>query len=254
MFFADQNLREGYYLTFKLLSLQSSVEKKRKGAEYWYYLFETVPADTLTQGSAVTQDGLVVHEETFSYAEIDEWIDFFCELGNILRDETNWHAAAVKYYSTGISLLRSMISRRNETFLAHVPNADSGLSDTSVEVAAKVLMKRTLLKLGRALLGIALCINVDQERVYTWEMKKEADQSKLSYLNESIEIFRNNDLSIVSNNMIADYEADYILANKTRNNLMLALSADVDSKATKGKKVFKRKKKRKGYDMISPLA
>lgn len=134
MFYFDSNLKEGYYMSFRVLSLQPSVEMNRKAAEYWYYVFETTSSDF--------DNG----EVTYTHDDVDRWIHFFCDLGDELRDNRAEHAAAVKYYGTAIHLLRSMISRRNVTLLS--ADADSLLSDPRL-IATEGKLALGQLQLGR---------------------------------------------------------------------------------------------------------
>jgi hypothetical protein len=244
VFFSEEsNLREGYYLTFKLLSLQQPLEKRQKAAEYWYYLFEMVSASDLEQDRAFTHD------------DIDEWIDFFCGLGDDLREEEANHAAAVKYYSTGISLIRTMLMRRNATLLAS-SSIDASLSDSSASVAAATNIKLKLgrLQLGSALLGTVLCTHIREDAFYTLDSKQQLLQSKLIFLNESRDIFGSSDFQALSQKSARRYEAEYKLANQTFDNLMESSLTSAEDMAAPVKKLFKRKKKKKSkYDMINPL-
>ena len=263
-FFSDSHVREGYYLTYKLLALQPQVDKKRKAAEYWYYLFEMVPASDITE------------DEAYTHADIDEWSIFFCSLGDLLRDDGNaigkgesdndshgnavhLHAAAVKYYATGISLLRSMIARRSAT----LPSTNSSTvtlpsKSNEMAVATESKIRMGKLQLGSALLGTVLCSEVPRDKFFTLESKQQLEQTKLTYLNESLEIFGNNDWHThsISKKSKRKYETDHKLASRTFEKLMASLpsSSSGEEVAAPAKKIFKRKKKKlKDYDMIHPF-
>lgn len=271
-FFSDSYLREGYYLAYKLLSLQPQVDKKRKAAEYWYYLFEMVPVNDIAEDDVA-----------YTHADIDDWIEFFCSLGDILRgnsdsdtsvksrvdsnsnSNSNHHsAAAVKYYGTAISLIRSMIIRREATLPSPTNSSYETAADsfpqppdraTELSIATKSKLRMGRLKLGSALLGTVLCSNIPKDTFFTLESKQQLEQTKLTYLNESLEIFSSYDWLTfpMSKKVKRKYEAEYELANQTFDRLMVSLSRAEDD-VTPVKKTFKRKKKKmKDYDMINPF-
>lgn len=237
MFFQDTNLKEGYYLSFKVLSLQSDIEKKRKAAEYWYYVFEST-------GHEIENDSV-----SYTYADVDEWIDFFCVLGDKLRDDKGSHQAAVKYYDTGISLIRSMISRRNGT----LQTAASVSLQSPVLAATVDKMNSGRLRLASALLGRVLCSNLMKDMYYTLESKQQLEQVKLKDLSESLDIFGSYNMNSFSNSKRIRYETEYELANKTFYLITTNRIKSDESAMPNPKKVFKRKKKVKKYDMMKPF-